>query len=47
MHAIGNYLIQNTDKKVLYIASDKFVDEYTRIFRYSEKNNYDKRRINP
>ena len=42
MHAIGNYLIQNTDKKVLYIASDKFVDEYTRIFRYSEKNNYDK-----
>lgn len=42
MHAIGNYLIQNTDKKVLYIASDKFVDEYTRIFRYSDKNNYDK-----
>lgn len=42
MHAIGNYLIHNTDKKVLYIASDKFVDEYTRIFRYSEKNNYDK-----
>lgn len=42
MHAIGNYLIKNTDKKVLYIASDKFVDEYTRIFRYSEKNNYDK-----
>ena len=42
MHAIGNYLIENTDKKVLYIASDKFVDEYTRIFRYSEKNNYDK-----
>ena len=42
MHAIGNYLIQNTDKKVLYIASDKFVDEYTRIFRYSEKNNFDR-----
>ena len=42
MHAIGNYLIQNTDKKVLYIASDKFVDEYTRIFRVSEKNNFDK-----
>ena len=42
MHAIGNYLIENTDKKVLYIASDKFVDEYTRIFRFSEKNNYDR-----
>ena len=42
MHAIGNYLIQNTDKKVLYIALDKFVDEYTRIFRFSEKNNFDR-----
>ena len=42
MHAIGNYLIANTDKKVLYITSDKFVDEYTRIFRYSDKNNFDK-----
>jgi len=42
MHAIGNYLIQNTDKKVLYISSDKFVDEYTRIFRYSDKNNFEK-----
>ena len=42
MHSIGNYLIQNSDKKVLYITSDKFVDEYTRIFRYSEKNNFDR-----
>ena len=42
MHAIGNYLVQNTDKKVLYITSDKFVDEYTRIFRYSDKNNFEK-----
>ena len=42
MHAIGNYLIENSDKKVLYITSDKFVDEYTRIFRYSDKNNFEK-----
>ena len=42
MQAIGNYLIKNTNKKVLYITSDKFVDEYTRIFRYNDKNNYDK-----
>lgn len=42
MHAIGNYLIENSNKKVLYITSDKFVDEYTRIFRYSDKNNFDK-----
>ena len=42
MHAIGNYLIENSDKKVLYITSDKFVDEYTRIFRYSDKNSFEK-----
>lgn len=42
MHAIGNYLVENTNKKVLYITSDKFVDEYTRIFRYSDKNNFEK-----
>ena len=42
MHSIGNYLIENTDKKVLYIASDKFVDEYTRIFRYNEKSSFDR-----
>ena len=42
MHAIGNYLIENSTKKVLYITSDKFVDEYTRIFRYNDKNSFDK-----
>ena len=42
MHAIGNYLVENTDKKVLYITSDKFVDDYTKIFRYSDKNNFEK-----
>lgn len=42
MHAIGNYLIENTNKKVLYITSDKFVDEYTRIFRYNDRNSFDK-----
>ena len=42
MHAIGNYLVENTDKKELYITSDKFVDDYTKIFRYSDKNNFEK-----
>ena len=42
MHAIGNYIVEHTDKKVLYITSDKFVDEYTRIFRYNDKNNLEK-----
>lgn len=42
MHAIGNYLVENSDNKVLYITSDKFVDEYTRIFRNNDKNNFEK-----
>lgn len=43
MHAIGNYIVQHTNKKVLYISSDKFVDEYTKIFRGNDnKNNFDK-----
>ena len=42
MHAIGNYIFNTTNKKVLYVPSDKFVDDYTRIFRYNDKNNFDK-----
>ena len=42
MHAIGNYLIENSSKKVLYIRSDNFVDEYIRIFRYNDRNNFEK-----
>ena len=42
MHAIGNYLIENSTKKVLYITSDKCVGEYTRIFRYNDRNSFDK-----
>src|SRR5574344_1884972 len=42
MHAIGNYIFYTTNKKVLYVPSDKFVDDYTRIFRYNDKNNFDK-----
>ena len=42
MHSIGNYIFNNTNKKVLYVPSDKFVDDYTRIFRYNDKNSFDK-----
>ena len=31
MHAIGNYISQNSDKKVLYTTSSEFRDEYTGI----------------
>ncbi|MBQ6840872.1 MAG: chromosomal replication initiator protein DnaA [Bacilli bacterium] len=29
MHAIGNYIVQNSNKKVLYITSNDFVADYT------------------
>lgn len=31
MHAIGNYITENSDKKVLYTTSNDFRDEYTGI----------------
>jgi len=42
MQAIGNYLLEKTDKKVLYISSDNFINDYIKIFRNSDKNNFDK-----
>ena len=31
MHAIGNYIIQNTNKKVLYVTSDQFIQDFIGI----------------
>ncbi len=31
MHAIGNYIVQNSDRKVLYCTCDEFMTEYTNI----------------
>lgn len=28
MHAIGNYIIENSDKKVLYVTSDQFIQDF-------------------
>ena len=42
MQAIGNYIIQNSDKRVLYISSDKFVNDFINAVRYNEKSNFDK-----
>ncbi len=42
MHAIGNYIEQNTNKKVLYVTSDQFIDDFSKISRGDgTKNNYD------
>lgn len=42
MHAIGNYIVNNTDKKVLYVSSETFVNDYVRTFGYNNKNNFEK-----
>lgn len=42
MHSIGNYITQNTDLRVLYISSDKFVNDFINAVRYNDKDNFDK-----
>ena len=36
MHAIGNYLLANTNKKVLYVTSEQFKDDYIKANRKDE-----------
>lgn len=38
MHSIGNYILENTDLRVLYISSDKFVNDFINAVRYNEKD---------
>ena len=40
MHAIGNYIIGTTNKKVLYVTSEKFVDDFLNIYRKNETSNF-------
>ena len=42
MHAIGNYIEEHSNKKVLYITSETFVNEFVEIARKKEdKNDFD------
>jgi len=42
MHAIGNYIKDNSQKKVLYVTSEKFVDDFLQIYRKNrDDNNFD------
>ncbi len=42
MHAIGNYIVKHSNKKVLYVTSEKFVSDFIGINkRNSEGNNFD------
>ena len=38
MQAIGNYIIKESNKKVLYITSEKFKDDFISIYRKSNNN---------
>lgn len=38
MHAIGNYISDNSNKKVLYVTSEKFVDDFLSLYRKNENN---------
>ena len=38
MHAIGNYIEDNSNKKVLYVSSQQFIDDFSKISRKDENN---------
>ena len=39
MHAIGNYIVENSDKKVLYVTCEDFMTDYTGIADLSKNSN--------
>ena len=42
MHAIGNYIEENSDKKVLYVSSDQFINDFLGINKKDEQGkNFD------
>ena len=42
MHAIGNYIVKNSNKKVLYVTSEQFVRDFIELSRKSKyENNID------
>ena len=41
MHAIGNYIKENSRKKVLYVTADTFVNDFLKIYRKDNDSNFD------
>ena len=39
MHAVGNYIMSNSNKKVLYVSSDEFMNDFTGIADISKNVN--------
>lgn len=42
MHAIGNYILESSNKRVLYVSSEQFVNDYIYAVRNNDKSNFDK-----
>ena len=42
MHSIGNYILENSNKKVLYVSSEQFVNDYIYAVRNNDKSNFNK-----
>ena len=38
MHAIGNYIINNSKKRVLYVTSEQFVNDFIDLYRKNKEN---------
>ena len=41
MHAIGNYIVENSNKKVLYTPCDQFVNEFVEMSNKNKNNNFE------
>ena len=41
MHAIGNYIVKNKHKRVLYVTCEKFVEDFIGVTRKKQNNNFD------
>ncbi len=42
MHAIGNFIVENSNKKVLYVTSDQFIEDFIGINKKNNReNNFD------
>ena len=42
MHAIGNYIIENTNKRVLYVTSETFISDFLGLNKRQNETNFDK-----
>lgn len=40
MQAIGNYITQNSNKKVIYVTSEKFINEFLKHYADKKENGY-------